>query len=120
MLWNACTQGAPTAPEYTRCWVDVRDLAYAHVEALMKPELGGRRYTIAAPGHFTIEQAVNIVRKHFPWVKGEPVEEEEPNMFTIEGEAAAEDLGIHYRLSEDTVIESIGQFRQIQLHENAA
>ncbi|KAI0877103.1 NAD dependent epimerase/dehydratase [Hypoxylon argillaceum] len=46
-------------------WVDVRDVAKAHVEAMERPEAGGNRYLVTA-GLFANKEIVPIVRKNFP------------------------------------------------------
>lgn len=117
-LWRhaGCGEAAP-ASTLTACWVDVRDLAYAHVEAVVRPGVGNRRYTIAAPGHFTWAEAIAALRATFPWAKEELKEMplEEPDVFLVDGEAAAKDLGFSYRDFRETVIDAIGQFKQIEL-----
>ncbi|KAL3959912.1 hypothetical protein ACCO45_005029 [Purpureocillium lilacinum] len=49
-------------------WVDVRDVARAHVLAMEKPDAGGRRlYTVG--GRFSNRRLVEIVRERFPEYK---------------------------------------------------
>ncbi len=53
----------PTAPVFT--FVDVRDVALAHVRAMAVPEAGGQRfYTIG--GYFSNKQLVDIIRASHP------------------------------------------------------
>lgn len=47
-------------------WVDVRDVAAAHVNALEKPEAGGKRFFTVAPETFNNRDLVSIVKKNFP------------------------------------------------------
>lgn len=55
--------GAP--PTFTSPWVDVRDVALAHVLALEKPEAAGRRFLMH--GGFQLNaDYVEIARKNFP------------------------------------------------------
>ncbi|KAI1819195.1 NAD dependent epimerase/dehydratase [Xylaria intraflava] len=46
-------------------WVDVRDVAKGHVEAMERPEAGGNRFFMTA-GHYANKDIPPIVRKHFP------------------------------------------------------
>ncbi|GKZ25760.1 putative PKS/NRPS-like protein biosynthetic cluster [Aspergillus brasiliensis] len=46
-------------------FVDVRDVARAHVEALVNPAAGGQRILLAS-GLLTPQLVVNSIRKHFP------------------------------------------------------
>ena len=55
-----------TIPETgTFIWVDVRDLALAHVKAAELEEAGGKRYFLTA-GYFSNREIANIIRKNFP------------------------------------------------------
>lgn len=49
----------------TPLFVDVRDLALAHVRALKIPEAGGKRFFITN-GHFSNEEINDIIRDNFP------------------------------------------------------
>ena len=49
-------------------WVDVRDVAKAHIKALELPEAGGKRL-FTTPGLFTHREVVEIVRRKFPEFK---------------------------------------------------
>jgi len=55
-----------TIPETgTFIWVDVRDLALAHVKAAELEEAGGKRFFITA-GYFSNRKIATIIRKKFP------------------------------------------------------
>ncbi|KAH7040367.1 uncharacterized protein B0I36DRAFT_259629 [Microdochium trichocladiopsis] len=47
-------------------WVDVRDVAAAHVNALEKTEAGGKRFFTVAPQAFSNQDIIAVVRKNFP------------------------------------------------------
>jgi len=49
-------------------WVDVRDVARAHILAMDKPELGGKRL-FTTPGYFSNAEIAAIVRDRFPEYK---------------------------------------------------
>ncbi|KAI6084241.1 NAD(P)-binding protein [Hypoxylon rubiginosum] len=46
-------------------WVDVRDVALAHVEAMERPEAGGKRFFTTA-GHYSNKKIAQVVRDSFP------------------------------------------------------
>jgi nucleoside-diphosphate-sugar epimerase len=52
-------------PSNVALWVDVRDLAEAHVKSLEVPEAGGNRFFTTA-GYFSNKQVAEAVRKAFP------------------------------------------------------
>jgi nucleoside-diphosphate-sugar epimerase len=49
----------------TYLWIDVRDLALAHVKAVEAPAAAGKRF-FATAGAFSNKQIADIIRKHFP------------------------------------------------------
>ena len=53
------------APTGTFLWVDVRDVALAHVRAIEVPEAGGQRFFVTA-GYFSNKEIVDIVRETRP------------------------------------------------------
>lgn len=53
----------PTAPVFT--WVDVRNVALAHVRALTVPEAGGKRFYVVG-GHFSNKRIADIIRETRP------------------------------------------------------
>ena len=122
-MWDAITgPGEEILMPDGPAQVDVRDFAVACVEALMREEVGNRRYTIAAPGVFTFQMAADIARRKLEWAKdvvkkgkeGEPV----PNVFTVDGTQVTKDLGVIFTPVEETVIDTLNQIREIQLRES--
>lgn len=99
-------------------WVDARDLAVAHVEALLRPEAGNRRFTVAAPEKFWHQKTVDIIRAEFDWAK-EVVKEGNPGAplpasFTLDGTTAGEVLGITYRSYKETVVDAVKTLKEIE------
>ncbi|CAK7330921.1 unnamed protein product [Dovyalis caffra] len=58
------TQGAPTLPSEIYRYVDVRDVAYAHVQALEIPSASGRYCLVGIVAHFS--DTVKIAHEHYP------------------------------------------------------
>jgi dihydroflavonol-4-reductase len=59
----------PVAPRWGIEFVDVRDVAEAHLRAMGTPEAAGRRF-IASSGPLTVMEAARIVGEHFPAYAG--------------------------------------------------
>jgi len=96
-------------------WVDVRDLARAHVQALLRPEVGGRRYTVAAPERFSYGLAAKIMAEEFEWARGSDLEEQVVDeSYGLDGETAAKELGVTYRSFRETVVELVAQVRGME------
>lgn len=99
-------------------WVDVRDLAHAHVEALLKPHLGSKRYTIASPERFSYEKASSIIVDSFDWAKGRvltPVPHQEiDESYGLDGQEAAKELGLSYHTFQESVVDFVTQAAQLE------
>ncbi|KAI0839422.1 NAD(P)-binding protein [Hypoxylon sp. FL0890] len=54
---------SPTAPVFT--FVDVRDVALAHLGAMKVPEAGGNRFYVVG-GHFSNKRIADVIRKSYP------------------------------------------------------
>lgn len=52
-------------PTGTFLFVDVRDLAKAHVDIIENPDAGSKRFFLVS-GHFSNKQVLEIVKKNFP------------------------------------------------------
>lgn len=50
-------------------WIDVRDLALAHVKAIETPDAGGKRFFVVSSEYFSNRDILNIIRKSFPEYK---------------------------------------------------
>lgn len=91
-------------------WVDVRDLALAHVRAIERPEAQGKRFFVTA-GLFRNSEVVDIVKKNFPELKDklpkeyEPVPKEFP--FKVNNTRSKEVLGIEYNSFEKCITDLI-------------
>lgn len=55
----------PMVPDYSLAWVDVRDVAEAHLRVLQRPETAGRRF-IAAAQTLTLAQVGRVLKTAFP------------------------------------------------------
>ncbi|KAK4039624.1 hypothetical protein C8A01DRAFT_36407 [Parachaetomium inaequale] len=117
MLWKVASGERPLPVARVPFWVDVRDVAKAHVEALVRPEAGGKRFLLAAPERFSYGIAAGIVEEEFPaWAKGRVVREEQvvDDSHGVDGETAARELGLEYRGFRQTVRELVAQVREME------
>jgi nucleoside-diphosphate-sugar epimerase len=116
-LWAlASGKLAEVPPTPSPLFVDVRDLALAHVEALERPEASNKRYGLSA-GHYSNQQAADILRAKFDWAqdrvpKGNPGKYEDS--YTLESTPAQKELGIHFRGFEETLVDAITQFKEFE------
>ena len=111
MLWKVASGAGPLPVARVPFWVDVRDVARAHVEALVRPEAGGKRFLVAAPERFTYGVVAGIVEEGFEWARGRVSREEQvvDESHGVDGQTAARELGLEYRRFRDTVTELVAQ-----------
>ena len=110
-LWGIASGKRPLPVARVPFWVDVRDLAVAHVEALLRPEVGGRRYVPSAPERFSYGLAARIIHDQFDWAKGKVALEEQKadESHGLDGETAARELGFTYRTFKESVVDLVSQ-----------
>ncbi|KUI58655.1 NADPH-dependent methylglyoxal reductase GRE2 [Cytospora mali] len=95
-------------------WVDVRDVAKAHVLAFEKPELAGHRLFTTA-GFFSNKAIVDTVRKNFPELKDKLPSEEakggdyapEDKVFKYDNSETTRLLGFEWRPLDKTVVDTV-------------
>ncbi|ODO00644.1 hypothetical protein L198_02966 [Cryptococcus wingfieldii CBS 7118] len=89
-------------------WVDVKDVALAHVRALTTPEAGGER-SLLSVANAAGQDFVDSIHKHFPDIKNVPVGRPgisatvNEQQIHIDGRKAEKVLGIKYTNLEDSV-----------------
>ncbi|PVH71233.1 NAD(P)-binding protein [Cadophora sp. DSE1049] len=110
MLWNVAS-GEQLPVARVPFWVDVRDLAEAHVEALFRPELGNRRFVVASPDRFSYSLAAKIIRASFADRKENISEDVQTvdDSHGLDGVTSSKALGITYRPFKQTVVDLISQ-----------
>ncbi|KAK4121483.1 NAD(P)-binding protein [Parathielavia appendiculata] len=100
----------PTAPVFT--FVDVRDVALAHVLALTKQDAGGMRFYVVS-GFFSNPRLAEIIRRRFPELAGRlPPEEEVEDDFPkdhwwFDNARSRNVLGLEYRRLEHSVVDTV-------------
>lgn len=97
-------------PTGTWLWVDVRDIALAHVRAMEVPEAAGKRFFITA-GHFDMKEIAEIAKKNFPeYVDKLPAEliSDKPSpVYGFDNSRSKEVLQLEYRSLETSVVDTI-------------
>lgn len=98
-------------------WVDVRDVALAHVRAMERPGAGGRRF-LTVGSYWTNKDLVDVLHKHFPALRPnlpENVKSDFPEpIFAFDNGPSKEILGIDYRPLEQCVVETVGKLLDIE------
>jgi nucleoside-diphosphate-sugar epimerase len=71
MLWKVASGGPsqPLPPCRFNFWIDVRDLAEIHVQALLVQAAGGKRFIPVSPEPFTYEKASETISVSFESLK---------------------------------------------------
>lgn len=110
-LWSIASGAKPLPVSRVPFWIDVRDLAKAHVEALLRPEVGGKRYVPACPERFSFGQAAKIMVDEFESLKDTVSVEDQAvdASHGLDGETAAKELGFKYHPFKQTVVDLISQ-----------
>ncbi|KAK6842552.1 hypothetical protein PG989_008972 [Apiospora arundinis] len=110
----------PTAPVFT--FVDVRDVALAHLRALTVPEAGGHRFYLVG-AHFSNQHIAATIARHFPELQdrlpidmGEEHDDLPVDTYDFNVAKSRRVLGIEYRGLEESVVDTV---RSILAHEDA-
>lgn len=110
MLWKVAG-GQPLPTARVSFWIDVRDLAAAHVEALLRPNAGGKRFITGPEERFSYDLAASIIEENFDWAKGKVRREEQQidESHGMDGETTARELGLMYTSFRDSVVDLVSQ-----------
>ena len=102
MLWKVAKGQSPLPVARVPFWIDVRNLATAHVEALLRPNVA-KRYTPSAPERFTYGLAASVMAQEFPSLRQTVGQEDQrpDEGYGLDGESAARDLGFTYHSFQD-------------------
>ncbi|EMR65340.1 hypothetical protein MGN70_000741 [Eutypa lata] len=94
-------------------WVDVRDVALAHANAMERAEAGGKRFFVTA-GYYSNRDIVAAVRKNFPGLAAKlPAESvqgggyPEGGVYKYDNSRATEILGIDWISLEKSAIDTV-------------
>lgn len=107
----------PTVPVFT--WVDVRDVAFAHVRALSAPAAGGKRFYVVA-GHFSNKRLVDVVRASHPALAERLPPEEgcvddlPGDVYGFDNARSREVLGLEYKDLRTSVADTVDSILEWQ------
>lgn len=95
-------------------WVDVRDVAQAHVEAMERAEAANKRFFVVA-GYYSNKEIVAVIRKNFPEYQAQlPSEDAKggdyppaPGLFKINNARAKDLLGLTFRSLDECVVDTV-------------
>lgn len=105
------------APTGLVIWVDVRDVALAHVKAVEVPEAAGKRFFVTA-GYYSNKELVDIVRENFPQYAEQLISKDAPsdfpeNVFKIDNSRSKEILGLKYRPLKACIIDTVKSMQAV-------
>ncbi|KAJ5438623.1 uncharacterized protein N7458_009621 [Penicillium daleae] len=104
-------------PTGTFLYVDVRDVALAHVRAIEVSEAGGKRFFITA-GFFSNKEIVEAARKTHSELESKLPAKDAPSdfpsdIYEIDNSRSKEILGIKYRSFTETVADTISSLQDV-------
>ena len=109
-LTGGCKNEIPDTGTFI--WVDVRDLALAHVKAMELPEAADKRFFITA-GYFSNKEICEIIRKNFPELKAQLPSEDvkgggypEKDLYKYDNTRTVEVLGIKFTSLEKSIVDT--------------
>lgn len=104
------------SPTGTFIWVDVRNIALAHVRAIEVPEAAGKRFFITA-GYMCNKDLIDIVRENFPDLKSQLPENPESDMpkdvFGFDNSRSIDILGLKYNSLKQCVVDTVNSLQAI-------
>ncbi|KAK5995468.1 Putative uncharacterized oxidoreductase [Cladobotryum mycophilum] len=120
LVWSVVSAGRGSAVPPTRgpIWVDVRDVADAHIKALIVPEAGGGRYMLAK-GAYCNQELADVARQVSPKLRervpiGEPGKREAHMHYTVDTTETDEVLGTKWRSLEESLGDLVPQLFEIE------
>jgi nucleoside-diphosphate-sugar epimerase len=97
-------------------WVDVRDVALAHVKALEVPEAGGKRFFVTA-GHYSNAEIAEIIKKDFPDLADKlpsEIKSDKPaDIYDIDNSRSKQVLRLKYRTLEESVKDTVKSLLEV-------
>ncbi|KAL4949470.1 hypothetical protein BDW69DRAFT_188270 [Aspergillus filifer] len=99
-------------------WVDVRDLALAHVLAIEKPEAGGKRFLVS-PGQYSNKEIAEIIADEFPELRdglpaGDALKAGDcppTGWYGYDSSKSVEVLGVNYRSFKECIVDTVNSLR---------
>jgi nucleoside-diphosphate-sugar epimerase len=115
MFYKVATGGpsSPLPPARFNFWIDVRDLAEIHIQALLNPNAGGKRYIPVSPEKFNYQLISDVMVNDVPGWPQDSVSigvQDIKHHISVDTRQMDEDFpGIKYRTLKQTVVDFMGQ-----------
>lgn len=104
----------------TFIWIDVRDLALAHVKAMELDAAQGKRFFVTA-GYFSNKEIAKVVGKNFPEYKDNMPSDStkggdypEGGVFKIDNSRVQDVLGLKFRSFEQCITDTVKSLKDIK------
>ncbi|PVH68738.1 dihydroflavonol-4-reductase [Cadophora sp. DSE1049] len=98
-------------------WVDVRDVALAHVRAIEVPEAAGKRF-LAAAGPYSNEEIAKNIKDNFPELVDKfPEQIEVPDnskSFVVDNSPMKQILGISFHPLKDCIVDTVKSLLEVK------
>jgi nucleoside-diphosphate-sugar epimerase len=119
IMTGAAKEKCPPTGVYL--WVDVRDIADAHVLTAEKEEAAGKRFFIVA-GRFSNKDIVEIIHDAFPQLRdnlptGEALESGDypkEGVANFDNSRSVEVLGLKYRLLKESIVDAVKSLQAVE------
>ena len=90
----------------------------AHVEALLKPEAGNKRFIVSAPEKVSYQRVADITRQEFDWAKDVVRKGDEgaalPLAANLDGSTAEKELGFTYRSARECIVDTVRSLKELE------
>lgn len=103
----------------TFIWIDVRDLALAHVKAAELPEAANKRFFVTA-GYFSNEEIADIIRDNYPELKDKlPTKGTKGGEYPTDGiykydnSRTKDVLGIQFRSLKESIVDTVKSLQAV-------
>jgi nucleoside-diphosphate-sugar epimerase len=111
------------APSTIFIWIDVRDLAVAHVNAIELSEAAGKRIFVTA-GYYSNKEIAESVKRHFPEYKNNfppgVIESDMPkDIYKYDNRQSREILKMDYRTLDECVRDTVVSLNEIRARQAA-
>jgi nucleoside-diphosphate-sugar epimerase len=120
LVWRAIKGGenGTVPPTKGPVWVDVRDIALAHIKSLLVPAAGGRRFLVGA-SMYSNQQLVDLSRERLPQMQdrmavGQPGTRDPGVQYNIDSKETEQVLDLKWRDLGDCLADVVPQLFDIE------
>jgi nucleoside-diphosphate-sugar epimerase len=104
-------------PSGTYIWVDVRDLAEAHVLSIEKPEAANQRFFVTQ-GYFSNKQIADVIRDAYPSLADKLPSPDTPDdipesIWAIDNSKSKKILGLKYRSLAESIKDTVESIKEV-------